>query len=127
MSLKINIEQKNHTIYTISPIGDINTETYQEFQNKINSIIALKPKAILLNMEGVKYISSLGLTTLFNAKKIIEEIGGSLIFTNLQPHIKKIFEVVKALSNLNVFESRQEADDYLLYIERKEIEKNKKN
>ena len=58
-------------------------------------------------------------------EKAIKEKGKTLIVINVPPQIKKVFDVVAALPAMNVFESVEEADAYLLKIQRDEIDKQK--
>ena len=39
--------------------------------------------------------------------------GGKFLLVNLQPQIKKVFEIIKALDGMNVFKDQDEMDDYL--------------
>ena len=74
-------------------------------------------------MEKVNYVSSAGLAVIFQIKKSIESNGGTLIISGLQPQVKKVMEIVKALPPENVFQSREELDQYLDVIQKKEIRK----
>ena len=38
---------------------------------------------------------------------------------NLQPQIRKVFDIIQALPSLNVFESVEELDQYLAEMQRK--------
>jgi hypothetical protein len=42
---------------------------------------------------------------------------------NLQPQVAKVFEIVKALPDFNIFTSAEEADEYLFNIQKKMEEK----
>ncbi len=125
MSLQINVNEKRTNEFTLSPIGSIDSETAQIFEKKVDSILALSPKAIIFNMEGLTYITSMGLSVMVKAEKAIKEKGKSLIVVNLPAQIKKVFDVVASLPAMNIFESTEEADAYLLKIQRDEIEKQK--
>ena len=45
--------------------------------------------------------------------------GGRLFMVNLQPQIKKVFEIIKALDGMNVFKDQAEMDDYLAVMQEK--------
>ena len=45
--------------------------------------------------------------------------GGKLLLVNLQPQIKKVFEIIKALDGMNVFKEQEEMDDYLTAMQNK--------
>ena len=64
-------------------------------------------------MKHLDYISSAGLRVVFKAAKTLRALGGSVALANRQPQIVKVFEIVKALPDLRVFESDEEMDDYL--------------
>lgn len=125
MSLQVNVNEKRVNEFIISPIGSIDSETAEIFEKKVDSILALAPKVVIFNMEGVTYITSMGLSVMVKAEKDIKERGKSLVVVNVPPQIKKVFDVVASLPAMNIFESIEEADAYLLKIQRDEVEKQK--
>lgn len=126
MALKIDVDKSIEGAFVVSVSGEINTETSVEMEKTLNPILAIA-KSIVLNMEDVDYISSMGISVIFKAKKAMEAKQGSFVMTSLQPQIKRTFEIINALPKMCVFGSMQEADDYLLSMQRKEIEKQKNN
>ena len=123
MALKVNVEKRKEDIYVVKANGHIDTDTYLQFDEKIKPMLNASTKALILDMTDVSYISSAGLTVIFNAKKVIEENKGNFIVTNLQPQIKKVFDIVRALPKESVFVSMEEVDSYLDNIQQSEIEK----
>ena len=63
----------------------------------------------------------MGLSVLFKARKRMEELSGVFMMVNLQQQIKKVFEVIKALPDMKIFTSMDEADAYLDKIQRGDI------
>ena len=55
----------------------------------------------------------MGIRVLVKTKKAMKQSGGKIMFINLQPQIKKVFEILNALPSLKVFASIQELDSYL--------------
>jgi anti-anti-sigma regulatory factor len=45
--------------------------------------------------------------------------GGKFLMVNLQPQIKKVFEIIKALDGMNVFKDQAEMDEYLTAMQDK--------
>lgn len=123
MALEVNVNKKNATCFTVSPVGAIDTATSAILDEGINSVLALKPKVLVLDMAGVDFMSSAGVRTMLKAKKGLEATGGSLTVINLQPQIKKVLDIINALPSLRIFESTQELDDYLATIQQKFNEK----
>ncbi|MBU0683479.1 MAG: STAS domain-containing protein [Candidatus Omnitrophota bacterium] len=123
MSLKVNVEQQKEGTYVIRVDGRLDTETYVGFGEKIKQYLDESTKILIFDLEKLDYISSIGIGVIFQARKAIEARKGVFIVTNLQPQIKKIFEVVKALPEKPVFESMEEVDEYLDLIQKNELEK----
>jgi len=117
MPLKVDIEKKQEGYYVISPVGSIDSDTYMELDNKIAGILDKTTVAIMLNMAGVTYVSSVGFSIIFRTKQALEKNKGSLAIANLQPNVKKIFEAVKVIPE-TLFATMKDADQYLdTYIE----------
>ena len=73
-------------------------------------------------MAGVNYISSMGVRVVLKAQKELKLRGGSLSLMNLQPQIKKVFEIINALPSMQVFSSIEELDKYLAEMQRQTIQ-----
>ena len=54
-----------------------------------------------------------------NTKKAMQKCGGKVLFTHLQPQIKKVFDILNALPSLQVFTSIEELDNYLDTMQKK--------
>lgn len=122
MSFKVKIDIKEPGIFLVSPYGPLDTTTYLTLEEQVEPLLISSTKVIILNMEGVNYISSMGIGTLFKIKKSMMENGGSLVVTNLQPQIKKVLDTVKAMPEA-IFTSYEEVDEYLTELQKKFLEK----
>ena len=111
MELEVTVNEKENGVFTALPKGEINTETYRTFEEKVRGAVE-KAKALVLDMSGVSYISSMGLSAIFRMKLAIENRGGTIALVNMQPQVQQVFEAMKVLSP-QMFASLEEADDYL--------------
>ena len=83
-------------------------------------MLAGSVRVIVLDMEGVEYISSAGVGALASAKtSIARGGGGELAMTNLQPQVAKVLEIMRLVPVLGVFQGREELDEYLGRIQRR--------
>jgi anti-anti-sigma factor len=123
MPLKVVSKEKTAGVFIVYPFGSIDTNTYGVLEEKIDHLI-LEENAdvIILDMEGVDYISSMGIRVVVKSRKLLKKRDGSLVVMNLQPQIKKVFEIIKALPSLRIFSSIQELDDYLSDMQQKVID-----
>jgi len=126
MELKVTVTKKENSVFEVFAVGAIESTTYDILDKELMRIVDLSARALVLNMEGVNYISSMGISVIVKAKKAMESIGSLFIITNLQPQVAKVFEIIKALPGPGIFSSIEEVDAYLSQIQRKELEKGKK-
>jgi anti-anti-sigma factor len=97
----------------ISPIGAIDASTYTILEDKVEDVLKESPDVIIFDMEFADYISSSGIRVLLKTKKTLKETSGKMVFMNLQPQIKKVFDILQAVPTLKVFASIEELDNYL--------------
>ena len=113
MALKVNTAIRKSGVFVVAPIGSIDTAGNTIFQEKVTSVLNQNPDVIIFDMEFADYINSMGIRVLVKAKKAMKQRGGKIMFINLQPQIKKVFDILNALPSLKVFANMQELDDYL--------------
>jgi anti-anti-sigma factor len=111
MSLEISIEKTKEGVFLITLAGRLDTSTYEQLEKEISQVL-VSATAVIFDLEGLVYISSMGLRTFAIAKKTMEEKGGSFMLVNPQPQVKNVFETTKILSD-NLLASLEEADELL--------------
>ena len=113
MSLQVSHKESRPGVFVVSPVGSIDSDTDSILADDFESIFQGTPSQIVLNMAEVSYISSAGVRVILKAKKDIKKLDGTISFINLQPQIKKVFEILNALPTFKVFSSVKEMDSYL--------------
>jgi anti-anti-sigma factor len=113
MSLKINSGESRPGVFTISPIGSLDGNTYQILESTVDAVLKELPDVIIFDLEFLDYINSMGVRVLLKTKKELEKNDGKIMFAHLQPQIRKVFDILNALPTLKVFSSIQELDQYL--------------
>lgn len=113
MALKVNTAVKRPGIFVVAPIGSIDAAGNAIFRERVSSVLTQNADVIIFDMEFADYINSMGIRELIKAKKALKQRGGKILFTNLQPQIKKVFDILNALPSLKVFADIQELDNYL--------------
>jgi anti-anti-sigma factor len=123
MGLDIKVIKKKNYVYTVQLSGSIDSDTYTELDDALKEIIDEKTKAVILDMSNVNYISSAGVRTVIAAQKALKEKNATFAMVNLQPQIKKVFDVLNILHIIDIFDDMPEADKYIDQIIKEEIEK----
>ena len=111
--LNVYFHEKSKGFFVIQPAGSINTITSSFLQNEIELIIMSKPEGLVFDMKKVSYINSKGLRAILKVHHALKPQGGRVVLMNLQPNIKKVFDIIKALPNQQIFTSWHELDNYL--------------
>jgi len=119
MSLLVSSRQKALGAYVVTLTGELNGQTYPVVENKLDQLLEERPTLIVLDMAEVSYLSSAGIRVILKTKKVLAANAGKLVFMNLQPQIKKVFEIINALPSMRVFKDLKEMDDYLDRMQRK--------
>jgi len=123
MPLETKIIKKKDYVYSVQLQGSIDTETAPDLETELKEIIDEKTKAVIFDMSGVDYISSAGIRVVIWAKKALQVRNASFAMSNLKAQIKKVFDVMKILPMIDIFEDMPEADKYIDQVIKEEIEK----
>ncbi len=123
MSLQITIDEKIPGVLIVAPVGAIDAETNSKFQEAVDAVLQKDPRALIFDFEGVDFINSSGLGVIFQTKEVLKKSGAEFGLGKLQPQVKAVFDIIKALPSQNVFESVEEMDNYLARIQMQVKEK----
>ena len=123
MPLTVSSSEKMPRVFILYPAGSLDSNTYGVLEKKVEYLLREgQAKHITFDMAGVDYISSMGVRVVLKAQKELKKLGGSLTMMNLQPQIKKVFEIINALPSMQVFSSVQELDGYLAEMQKQAIQ-----
>jgi anti-sigma B factor antagonist len=98
---------------TIKLHGSLDTATSPELERQLTPILASPINDLIFDLAGLKFISSAGLRVFATARKQLRERGGQASFVNMQPQIKEVFEIMKSLPGVQIFQDVAELDRYL--------------
>ncbi len=113
MSLEITITNETSAVKRVAISGSLDSNTAPDLQQHIDDAIDDTILSIIVDFKNLDFISSAGLRVIFKTKKILSGRGGKLYLANLQPQIRKVFDIIKALDGMNVFKDQDEMDAYL--------------
>jgi anti-sigma B factor antagonist len=117
--LTVVSEQGTAGIHIVRPAGSLDSNTSPILEDHLAGLRRDGVTAFVLDLKGLNYISSAGVRVVLVAKKVMKAAGGDVMLMNLQPQIRKVFDIIQALPSLSVFESVAELDRYLAGIQKK--------
>jgi anti-sigma B factor antagonist len=95
--------------YVVDVMGRLDATTSSEFEKQCDDWIVAEEYQILVNMDGVEYISSAGLRGILTSAKKIRAKGGDLRFCGLQGMVADVFKMSGFASMFQVFASKEQA------------------
>jgi anti-anti-sigma factor len=119
MSLTVTVKEQRVGVFVIFPVGSIDSDTYSILEDRADLILESSPSEIVFDMKSVDYMSSAGIRVILKVGKVLKKNEGKIILVHLQPQVKKVFDIIKALPTMTVFTSVEELDDYLDKMQRK--------
>jgi anti-anti-sigma factor len=117
--LTIDIRDERPLTRTVALEGRLDSATAAELDERLEPILASDVRTLVLDLSKLDFISSAGLASVFRAQKRMTDRGGTMLMVELQPQVKRVFEIVKMVHLPTVFQSRKELDDYLEAIQNK--------
>lgn len=82
--------------------GRVDTATFAHLEEVLNPYYSKAGAKVLLECEGMEYISSAGLRVFLTAHKNIAMKGGAFSVRNLSPQVKSIFDMTGFSKILNI-------------------------
>lgn len=106
----MNIEAiKLPTAVLIKVTGRMDAAAAPEFQKTCETLVKDGALHQVVDLGGLQYISSAGLSHILVAARSVKAQGGSLALCGLHGMVKEIFTVTKFLTLFPVYESADEA------------------
>ena len=89
--------------------GEIHATTAPEFSERLNEAIATGKTGVILDLTGVEFIDSTGLSVLLNGLRRVTRVRGSMILACANPTVLRLFEITKLDSTFEILPSCDEA------------------
>ena len=113
MALRVTTRLKKPGVHVVAPVGSIDTTSCRIFEEQVDAVLRQNPDLLIFDLEFTDYINSMGIRVLVKAKKALQARQAKPVFINLQPPIRKVFDILNAMPSLQVFASVAELDAYL--------------
>jgi len=103
----IHPQQKDITV--LSPKGFIDTNTAPEFDRAFQSVLALKRFNVVVDLQQVTYISSVGWGIFIGELKRIRSQNGNLALSTMSPEVEEAYKLLEFDSIIKAFATVDEA------------------
>ncbi len=106
MEIATRKEQKG---MVVSVKGRLDAVTAPELEKNLFDLIAQGEYALVLDFQGLEYISSAGLRSILAAAKKLKEKQGTMLFSGLRDAVAAVFKISGFLSIFRTFDSEAAA------------------
>jgi anti-sigma B factor antagonist len=108
MNLTIDINRvENVTVVGLS--GELDAYTSLELRETVVRLVEEGARDIIIDLEKVDFIDSVGLGTLVGCLKRSAEHGGSISLVCVNPQIQKVFDITGLSKIFAIYKTREEA------------------
>lgn len=120
LDIEIKIECDQRKIFSLA--GSLDTNTAPQLEDVLEREIDSEVQVAIMDMNKLEFLSSAGIRIIFKAKKLMDARKGKFMLVNLQPQVRKVFEIIKVLDIMEVFSNQAELDDYLKVMQKKVLD-----
>ena len=120
LDIEIKIESDQRKIFSLA--GSLDTNTAPQLEDVLEREIDSEVQVAIMDMNKLEFLSSAGIRIIFKAKKLMDARKGKFMLVNLQPQVRKVFEIIKVLDIMEVFSNQGELDDYLKVMQKKVLD-----
>ncbi len=89
--------------------GEIDLHVSSEVAESLRSMIAKRPKLVIIDLTKVTYLDSSGLAVLIEGMQKVQEYGGKFALAGVQESVQHIFEIARLDQVFQIFPTVDEA------------------
>ena len=106
----LTLETDNtQSISVMKVMGRVDSETAPQFDNALSGLLNDNRNKIILNLQGVEFLSSAGLRAMVKALKDAQKSGGDVRLASVSQPIEVILRTVGMLQMFKMFGTNEEA------------------
>lgn len=110
-SFDLNEESLDQQTHLIAVRGEVHVSTAPEFSERLNDAISGGATGVVIDMTGVDFIDSTGLSVLLNALRRVTRQQGTLALAVSNPTVLRLFEITRLDSTFDILPDRGAAID----------------
>jgi anti-sigma B factor antagonist len=93
MRFSITDEQVNGTTWVVRPRGEIDLAVAGELREHMMRLLDTGAKFLVIDLGGVRFLDSTGLTALMTAQRRAEELDGGVVVARAGEHVADVFQI----------------------------------
>ena len=107
-------ESSGEGAHVIRLRGEIHVSTAPEFAQRLTTAIESGRTRIVLDMSGVEFIDSTGLSVLLNGLRLVRQLHGRMALVTSNPTVLRLFHITSLNETFDIFDDRDKAIAHVL-------------
>ena len=107
-------EDSGGSAHIIRARGEIHVSTAPELAQRIATAVDAGQARIVLEMSGVEFIDSTGLSVLLNGLRLVTQKHGRMAIVCTNRNVLRLFEITNLDGTFNIFDDREQAVAHVL-------------
>ncbi|MGH2942581.1 MAG: STAS domain-containing protein [Solirubrobacteraceae bacterium] len=107
-------ESSDAGAHIIRVSGEIHVSTAPEFAQRLSGAIDSGKTAVVLDMAGVEFIDSTGLSVLLNGLRLVTQMHGRLALVCTNPTVLRLFQITSLDTTFDIVDDRATAIAHVL-------------
>jgi anti-anti-sigma factor len=103
------VEEKLGTVLVVTLKGRLDAATSKAVEDRLLSLIEGGDVRLVIDLEQLDYISSVGLRVLMLTAKRLRTANGAIVVCALQPTVQQVFEIAGFITIFRIFPNREAA------------------
>lgn len=111
--MKFTVDKQEH--FTVFALQDekLNSVVAPELKTELIGLNTIGVKNIILDLSGLKFIDSSGLSAILIGNRLCQNADGSMILTHANEYVMKLMRISQLENILTVLPTVQEAKDFI--------------
>jgi anti-anti-sigma factor len=93
-------EEADARVWVVRVSGELDIATAPRLQLVLDEAIASDPASVMLDLDGLDFLDSTGITVLVRARRRLEDQGARLVLDGISPAVERVLEVAGVLDSL---------------------------
>ena len=106
---RLSEEALDDRTHVVAVSGEIHVSTAPEFSRLLDAAIGEGKDQIVLDLSGVEFIDSTGLSVLLNGLRRVTRAGGRMALVCANPTVLRLFVITRLDSTFRIVPTREEA------------------
>jgi stage II sporulation protein AA (anti-sigma F factor antagonist) len=107
--MKAEVKELNG-VKIVKLTGQVRVSTQNDFKDLLDNLVKENgEQKVIVNMEGMVYMNSIGLGIIIDTYKKFRELSGKIVLCSLLPDIMNLFEVTKLNKFIEIYRNESEA------------------